>query len=253
MTAANAAWYRRKSILAVACLGFAASAMAQSAGRESAGPGRSTESTSTYGTASLTCHTLNAYAFVGFRDDTVLNSDSGGGRFPTAGLHDLIAPLFLPAGAVIDHIELDACDINPAVAMEVKLFSNAGGFLTPEFDLIMPGASGCTRLSGPTGGVVVVDNQNASYFVEVNCGTFGGSTSVHAVRVFYRLKVSPGPAIATFADVPTSSPLFQFVEALASAGITAGCGGGNYCPENPVTRGQMAVFLSSALGLHFPN
>lgn len=154
---------------------------------------------------------------------------------------------------MIDHIELDACDIDPAVAMEVKLFSNAGGFLTPEFDLIMPAASGCTRLSGPTGGITVVDNQNASYFVEVNCGTGGGSTSVHAVRVFYRLKVSPGPAIATFADVPTSSPLFQFVEALASAGITAGCGGGNYCPENPVTRGQMAVFLSSALGLHFPN
>lgn len=26
-------------------------------------------------------------------------------------------------------------------------------------------------------------------------------------------------------------------------GITGGCGGGNYCPENPVTRAQMAVFL----------
>ena len=26
-------------------------------------------------------------------------------------------------------------------------------------------------------------------------------------------------------------------------GITAGCGNGNYCPNNPVTRQQMAVFL----------
>ena len=29
-------------------------------------------------------------------------------------------------------------------------------------------------------------------------------------------------------------------------GITGGCGGGNYCPDNPVTRAQMAVFLLKA-------
>jgi hypothetical protein len=26
-----------------------------------------------------------------------------------------------------------------------------------------------------------------------------------------------------------------------------------YCPDNPVTRGQMAVFLATALGLHWKN
>lgn len=41
------------------------------------------------------------------------------------------------------------------------------------------------------------------------------------------------------------------LRALNAAGITAGCGGGNYCPNNPVTRGQMAVFLAKALGLQF--
>jgi hypothetical protein len=44
----------------------------------------------------------------------------------------------------------------------------------------------------------------------------------------------------------------QYVEALAAAGISAGCGGGKYCPDDPVTRGQLAVFLARALGLHFP-
>ena len=29
-------------------------------------------------------------------------------------------------------------------------------------------------------------------------------------------------------------------------GITAGCGGGNFCPAAPVTRAQMAVFLLKA-------
>jgi hypothetical protein len=71
-------------------------------------------------------------------------------------------------------------------------------------------------------------------------------------RVGWFRQVSPAPATATFTDVPTGHPFFQFVEALARSGITAGCGGGNFCPDAPLTRGQMAVFLSVALGLHFP-
>ena len=77
------------------------------------------------------------------------------------------------------------------------------------------------------------------------------STRFQAVRIFYQLQVSPAPATATFNDVPMGHPFFPFVEALVKAGITSGCGGRNYCPDNPVTRGQMAKFLSTALGLHF--
>ncbi len=46
-------------------------------------------------------------------------------------------------------------------------------------------------------------------------------------------------------------PFFQFIEALAESGITAGCGNGNFCPDAALTRGQMAVFLAKALGLHW--
>jgi hypothetical protein len=63
--------------------------------------------------------------------------------------------------------------------------------------------------------------------------------------------VSPAPAVATFGDVPVGRPQHQYIEALVASGITAGCGGGNYCPDAPLTRGQMAVFLSKGLGLHF--
>ncbi len=68
----------------------------------------------------------------------------------------------------------------------------------------------------------------------------------HAVEF---LPVSAAPAIATFNDVPTNHPFFRFIEALVASGITAGCGSGNYCPDTPLTRGQMAVFLAKALGL----
>ena len=53
---------------------------------------------------------------------------------------------------------------------------------------------------------------------------------------------------------PVYAGIYQFIVVamiLAASGITAGCGGGNYCPDAPLTRGQMAVFLSRALGLHW--
>ena len=69
----------------------------------------------------------------------------------------------------------------------------------------------------------------------------------------YQLQVSPAPATASFNDVPSSHPFFQFIEALAASGITSGCGNGSFCPDAPLTRGQMAVFLAKGLGLSFPN
>jgi hypothetical protein len=36
---------------------------------------------------------------------------------------------------------------------------------------------------------------------------------------------------------------------MAAEGITGGCGAGNFCPGDPVTRGQMAVFLVRAFEL----
>jgi len=75
------------------------------------------------------------------------------------------------------------------------------------------------------------------------------------VRVIWHRQVSPAPVVATFNDVPTSDPGFQFIEALAASGITAGCNTAppQYCPDATLTRRQMAVFLSKALGLHWPN
>ncbi len=56
----------------------------------------------------------------------------------------------------------------------------------------------------------------------------------------------PPPCAGAFPDVPCPSPFADWIEELANEGITAGCGGGNYCPSAPVTRQQMAVFLLKA-------
>ena len=96
-----------------------------------------------------------------------------------------------------------------------------------------------------------------SYTVWAQFGTgfdpvYDGSIRLRQVRLLYTRQVSPAPAVATFGDVPTDHGFFQFIEALADSNITAGCGSGNFCPDTPLTRGQMAVFLAKALGLHWP-
>lgn len=40
----------------------------------------------------------------------------------------------------------------------------------------------------------------------------------------------------------------KYVEKFSTLGITAGCGSNNFCPNDPVTRAQMAVFLTKAMG-----
>lgn len=62
---------------------------------------------------------------------------------------------------------------------------------------------------------------------------------------------TPPPATGLFLDVPASSGFAKWIEELVNRGITAGCGGGNYCPNSAATRGQMAVFLVATFGLGF--
>jgi hypothetical protein len=50
-----------------------------------------------------------------------------------------------------------------------------------------------------------------------------------------------------FPDVPPSHPFCPFIAEVSRRGVVAGCGGGNYCPGQPVLRDQMAVFALATL------
>lgn len=56
--------------------------------------------------------------------------------------------------------------------------------------------------------------------------------------------------VGEFQDVPDSNPFAADIEWLASEGITRGCNppqNTRFCPDDPVTRAQMAAFLRRAL------
>jgi PKD repeat protein len=65
--------------------------------------------------------------------------------------------------------------------------------------------------------------------------------------IFLWLAHSQIASAQTFSDVPANYWAGPSIEILAANGITSGCGGGNYCPEQSVTRAQMAVFLERGM------
>jgi S-layer homology domain len=93
--------------------------------------------------------------------------------------------------------------------------------------------------------------------ITVGCGATNycpGSSTTRAQMAAFLLKSKfgsdhvPPPATGTvFNDVPADAPFAAWIEELASLGITGGCGGGNYCPNDPVTRQQMSAFLLKSL------
>ena len=77
----------------------------------------------------------------------------------------------------------------------------------------------------------------------VNDATLRQQMAVFLLRAKYGVCYQPPPCAGIFSDVPCSSNFAPWIEALAAEGITGGCGAGVYCPQNPVRRDQMAVFL----------
>jgi hypothetical protein len=173
-----------------------------------------------------------------------------------SGANYFSAPLQIPSGALLKSLELDACDNTPAGGfVELALIASdaLGNFSAGSVSLVTNNTGCQTPSEDLTGLALTIDNHTKHYWLVAtmtNAGP-GPVVGLAGAVVGYKLQVSPAPATATFMDVPTSAPIFQFVEALVASGVTAGCGGGNYCPNNPVTRGQMAVFLAKALGLQF--
>ena len=71
-----------------------------------------------------------------------------------------------------------------------------------------------------------------------------GEMAVFLLRAKHGSSHNPPAPIGFFDDVTTTTPFAKWIEQLAGEAITSGCGGGNYCPTGPSTRGEMAVFLT---------
>jgi hypothetical protein len=224
-------------------------------GAHSPAVGSSVPPPASFGTTQYGVTSVFAAALTGLGTLDPIATNGNYFRYFTGGSREFIGSVSIPEGVIIDFIGLNNCDAAGG-NFTVHLADSTG---VPFVDI------GHFTTSAHANCEVEYNSQPFGYSYPMNAGhnleiamtqsagaPMDGSVGVQSVEVWWRRVVSPAPAMSDFADVPTSSPQFQYIEALFQAGITAGCGGGNFCPDNPVTRGQMAVFLATALGLNWP-
>lgn len=183
-------------------------------------------------------------------DFTAVFLQIGAYKYRISGNNYAIAPVNLPSGAYLAAVQFVFYDSSSSYSVTSYLYryyyTTGAESLGSCGSVGTPGFSYCTFYPYHT-----IRNGDSIYQLWIYTNSTNNSCSFFGVRLFWKRQISPAPSAATFYDVPTSHPFFRYVEALAKSGITSGCGGGAYCPNDPVTRGQMAVFLSKALGLHW--
>jgi hypothetical protein len=206
-----------------------------------------------------------AAAFQGIDSNVVYDGLTHFYMYPAADATWLVADLGLEDGVFLQSLTmfyLDA-DLNTDLTLSLCLGATHPDGGNPGFQCFWavttseaPGFSAVTldvnatvRSSFDIDGDGTKDD--VRWMVFVYFPSAAAATELGGVRAAWNRQVSPAPAAATFNDVPPSDPRFPFVEALAASGITAGCGGGAFCPNAALTRGQMAVFLAKALGLNW--
>ena len=157
----------------------------------------------------------------------------------------------ITAGQGSRQIIFDAA--SPGTTMHCTVTESASGCVSTEASkyiqvdfLDMPPANGfhdyvnTVARNGVTAGC-----GNGSY-----CGTSNinrAQMAVFLLKSKHGAAYVPPPCVGMFNDVACPAGFAaDWIEQLAVEAITGGCGNGNYCPTNPVTRAQMAVFLLKA-------
>ncbi len=161
-------------------------------------------------------------------------------------------PVHIPTGANAQYVDLAYNETDAGAPISAGLWAiGQYGSMSLITDMSPAATAGgdITTQWGPFSAVINNDDVGGNNYVVL--AIVNGSTQIYKATVFYKLQVSPAPGAATFTDVPTNYWAFQYIEALAASGITAGCGAGTFCPEQYVRRSEMAVFLAKALGLHW--
>ncbi len=226
--------------------------------------------------AALPCHAQAAYGlgpqilYVGPQEFQPNSADSGrlvyGGNFVYSSSAPGIsydAPLRLPAGAQIDLLRCYFYSDGDATRPTASI-------VTRDFDTISKIGSGSSALATSTSPEAIgyhepegtatanpaslvryrpSDDISRFYVLQLSLTDTGDRT--RGCEVEWHRTVSDPPVAPTYLDLPVDEEQKQAIEALAAAGITSGCGGGNYCPDSPLTRAQLALFLARALGLHW--
>ena len=183
---------------------------------------------------------------------------SGGVALGVTGEHfhpdvAIIVGNFLLNGAVVfDSRRMFALSppLTPGTLNDVTVFNGDGQSVT------LPAAFFADFLDAPSGTLfhdqiemIFRDGITAGCGVGSYCPSAATSRAQMAVFLLkgeHGANYKPPACAGIFDDVTCPSLFADWIEQFAAEDITAGCGGGNYCPQTPVARDHGAVLLLKA-------
>jgi uncharacterized repeat protein (TIGR03803 family) len=180
---------------------------------------------------------------------TVYTFQPGSGDGATAGLTQGVDGSLYGAtesggagnGGVIYRLELCQVASPPVIAVDQCIAANTSGLMASVAS--KAGASYAWTLVGGT-----IDSGQGTSAIDFTSGGPGTSMKLFVVETDSTgcLGEAQDSLQVDFLDVPPLDPLYAFVCTIGRDGISVGCGGGDFCRDDPVTRAQMAVFLLRA-------
>ncbi|HEY1249865.1 MAG TPA: S-layer homology domain-containing protein [Thermoanaerobaculia bacterium] len=138
----------------------------------------------------------------------------------------------------------------PGTTMHCTVFETNSGCSSPvasrniqvDFNDVPPGHPFHDFVDAVASNQITVGCGNGNYCPDQNIPR--SQMAVFLLKAKFGSDHVPPPETGTvFLDVPVGSFAAAWIEELYNLGVTGGCGNGNYCPDDPVTRAQMAVFL----------
>ncbi len=144
---------------------------------------------------------------------------------------------FVPSAATA--LSVPAEPAVPVISAPVSVAPGAAGLTAS-----VPAAAGHTYQWSLTGGTITAGQ--GSNAIAFSAGAAGTTISLEVVDVLAAgCSSDPGQTKVhvDFLDVPPSHLFHGAIVSNALAGITSGCGAGRFCPDDPVTRDAMAVFI----------
>jgi len=150
-------------------------------------------------------------------------------------------------GTVVDSFAINSCG-GSSISPAQNSFSESGGVGS----LSITASEACSWTANSNDSWISINSSGAGSGAVNYSIAHNPTASPRSGRITVSEQTFTVYQAAQFNDVPSSHPFYLEISKISARGLSVGCGYGNFCPDGPVTREQMAIFIERALGAFTP-
>ncbi|HUQ91665.1 MAG TPA: S-layer homology domain-containing protein, partial [Bryobacteraceae bacterium] len=183
---------------------------------------------------------------------------SGGSAAGSGSVRILVDPNFSGAARTaflnIAGLNYDVVQSGSGCTFTLTGVSSVLPYGAGSYSLNVSTPAGCQWSSVSTGGWITLANPSSGsgsgalgFSITANTGPSPRTGAIVVGGQWLPIVQKGSSSTQFFSDVPSSSQFFDYISLLRLNGVSQGCGSNNYCPEDVMTRKEMAGFIIRAL------